>query len=79
MIRARMFLLTAAASLVVAVASVALSGGSAAQASCKGVKPGEYISDIARNVGHSGDLNPGNAHNPTPPFVPFVLGCNPNA
>jgi hypothetical protein len=40
---------------------------------------GQFASFIAQEVGHSADNNPGNAMNPAPPFVPFVLGCNPNA
>ncbi len=45
---------------------------------CKEIQPGQYISFVAQEVGHSGELNPGNAQNPAPPFVPFVVGCNPS-
>jgi hypothetical protein len=40
---------------------------------------GEYVAWIAQNVGNSGAYNPGNAQDPAPPFVPFVVGCNPTA
>ena len=40
---------------------------------------GQFASFIAQEFGHSADNNPGNAMNPAPPFVPFILGCNPNA
>ena len=51
---------------------------------CKGERPGEYISYVARNEGHFGYYNPGNAHSDFRPFVPFVtnennIACNPNA
>ena len=38
---------------------------------------GEFVAWIAQSVGNSGAYNPGNAHDPAPPFVPFVVGCNP--
>jgi hypothetical protein len=40
---------------------------------------GEFVAWIAQNVGNSGAYNPGNAQDPAPPFVPFVIGCNPTA
>jgi hypothetical protein len=40
---------------------------------------GEFVAWIAQNVGNSGDYNPGNAHDPAAPFVPFVIDCNPAA
>jgi hypothetical protein len=40
---------------------------------------GEFVAWIAQNVGNSGANNPGNAQDPAPPFVPFVIGCNPTA
>ncbi len=40
---------------------------------------GEFVAWIAQNVGNSGTYNPGNAQDPAPPFVPFVIGCNPTA
>ena len=51
---------------------------------CKGQEPGQFISSVAQEEGHSGELNPGNAKNEDPPFVPFVSNpnheaCNPNA
>jgi hypothetical protein len=35
---------------------------------------GEVFSWVARNIGFSGDENPGQ-----PPEVPFIIGCNPTA
>ena len=46
---------------------------------CKESQPGQFISFVAQEVGHSSGLNPGNAQNEFPPFVPFVVGCNPTA
>lgn len=46
---------------------------------CKEFAPGDFISFVARNIGHSAENNPGNAQNDSPPFVPFIVGCNPNA
>ncbi|CAA9393220.1 MAG: hypothetical protein AVDCRST_MAG93-9834, partial [uncultured Chloroflexia bacterium] len=40
---------------------------------CKDIAIGRSISDVARNVGQSGDFNPGHG------FVAFGVGCNPNA
>ena len=40
---------------------------------------GEFVAWIAQNLGNSGANNPGNAQDPAPPFVPFVIGCNPTA
>jgi hypothetical protein len=40
---------------------------------------GEFVAWIAQNVGNSGANNPGNAQDPAPPFVPFVIDCNPAA
>ncbi len=40
---------------------------------------GEFVAWIAQNVGNSGVYNPGSAQDPAPPFVPFVVGCNPTA
>jgi hypothetical protein len=40
---------------------------------------GEFVAWIAQNVGNSGAYNPGNAQDPAPPFVPFVIDCNPTA
>jgi hypothetical protein len=34
--------------------------------------PGEILSWVARNIGFSGEENPGQ-----PPEVPFIIGCNP--
>jgi hypothetical protein len=80
--RFRLLLLSSVAGIVFAGAALAMPGGASAgngPSLCKDIKPGEIISDTAQNVGHSGDYNPGNAHNPAPPFVPFGLGCNPKA
>ena len=44
-----------------------------------GAPPGDFVSFIAQEIGHSDDNNPGNAKNPSPPFVPFVAGCNPTS
>lgn len=38
---------------------------------------GEFVAWIAQNIGNSGASNPGNAQDPAPPFVPFVIDCNP--
>jgi len=46
---------------------------------CKEEQPGQFISSIAQEEGHSAENNPGNAQNEFPPFVPFDVGCNPNA
>jgi hypothetical protein len=51
---------------------------------CTEQQPGQFISFVAQEEGHSGELNPGNAMNEEPPFVPFVSNpfheaCNPNA
>jgi hypothetical protein len=35
---------------------------------------GEVLSWVARNIGFSGEENPGQ-----PPEVPFIIGCNPTA
>src|SRR6266542_1658033 len=40
---------------------------------------GEFVAWIAQNVGNSGAYTPGNAQDPAPPFVPFVIDCNPTA
>lgn len=40
---------------------------------------GQLVSYVAQEFGNDGTHNPGNAHNPFPPFVPFVLECNPTA
>ncbi|MBA2343585.1 MAG: hypothetical protein H0V83_00625 [Rubrobacter sp.] len=50
---------------------------------CKSERPGQYISHVAQEDGHSGYNNPGNAHYSEPPFVPFItnennVACNPN-
>jgi hypothetical protein len=68
----------------VAAALILTSGGAAlAQPgeACTvfGDPPGQLVSFVAQTFGHSGTHNPGNAHNPFPPFIPFVAGCNPNA
>ena len=47
-----------------------------------GDPPGQFISFLAQNVGHSGAFNPGNGHGPVPGTAPFVpthhnSACNP--
>ena len=47
-----------------------------------GAPPGQFISFIAQNIGHSGGFNPGNGHGPVPGTAPFVpthenSNCNP--
>jgi hypothetical protein len=44
-----------------------------------GAPPGQYVSNVAQTVGNNGENNPGNSMNPSPPYVPFVVGCNPNS
>jgi hypothetical protein len=44
-----------------------------------GAPPGQFISNVAHTVGLNGEVNPGNSMNLSPPFVPFVNGCNPNS
>jgi hypothetical protein len=39
--------------------------------------PGQLVSFVAQEFGNNGTHNPGNAHTPFPPFVPFTAGCNP--
>jgi len=46
---------------------------------CDQSPPGAYISLVAQTIGHSGEVNPGNAHSDLPPFVPFINECNPTA
>lgn len=70
--------------VVTAVSSVLVSGASGVAAAdpgdgctVNGEPPGQFVTFVAQTFGHSGTLNPGNAHNPFPPFVPAVVGCNP--
>ena len=47
---------------------------------CQDEQPGQFISNVAQEVGKSADLNPGNAKNTFAPVVPFGqrrFGCNP--
>ncbi len=46
---------------------------------CQEEQPGPYIVFGAQEIGHSAELNPGNAQTGFPPFVPafFAGGCNP--
>ena len=66
--------------LLVALAVPAFAKGEGPSA-CKEQQPGQYISTGAQEQGHSDELNPGNAQNEYPPFVPFAQNnpCNPNA
>ena len=66
------------AAMVVASAMPAFAQGKGPSA-CKEAKPGQFISFVAQEFGHSGTGNPGNAQNPFPPFVPFDVGCNPTS
>jgi len=66
------------AAMMVAMAMPAFAQGRGPSA-CKEERPGQFISFVAREFGHSAELNPGNAKNEAPPFVPFIVGCNPNA
>lgn len=68
------------------VAALGMTGIAAADpgAGCTvgGAPPGQFISFIAQNVGHSGGFNPGNGHGPVPGTAPFVpthenSNCNP--
>jgi hypothetical protein len=83
-----------AISLALATAAPVLaeSGGGASVCSESGVPAGydgdldpapnnvgEFVAWIGQNIGNSGVYNPGNAQDPAPPFVPFVIGCNPTA
>ena len=59
-----------------------LSGVSAneGRSLCSDVSPdltGTLVSDVAHTAGINADSNPGNSNNEFPPFVPFVVGCNP--
>jgi hypothetical protein len=40
---------------------------------CQEEEPGQYVSFVAQEVGHSGENNPGNALNEYPPFVPAIF------
>ena len=95
MSRAKPVLLVASVmvlALATAAPVLAESGGGASICSESGVPAGyngdfdpapnnvgEFVASIAQNVGNSGAYNPGNAQDPAPPFVPFVIGCNPTA
>ena len=78
-------LLLATVALVVAAMMVAMAMPAFAQgrgpSACKEEQPavGHYISSESRENGNSAENNPGNAQNEYPPFVPFIVGCNPNA
>jgi hypothetical protein len=87
MMKRIMLLVTVAlvtAAMMVAMAMPAFAQGRGPSA-CKEFQlayfsaPGQFISFVAQEVGHSAELNPANAKNEAPPFVPFVVGCNPNA
>ena len=80
----RFIMLVTAALLMTAmmVASVvpAFAEGQGPSA-CEDQQPGQYISGVAQDPGHSGENYPGNAKNEYLPFVPFAQNdpCNPNA
>ena len=46
---------------------------------CRAFAIGQFFSFVAQEEGYSAERNPGNAQNEAPPFVPFIVGCNPNA
>jgi len=48
---------------------------------CKNEQPGQFVSFVAQEVGHSKENNPGNAsiQPARVAFVPFVIGCNPTS
>ena len=44
---------------------------------CNDLVPGEIVSSVAVAGFVNAGSNPGNPKNLAPPFVPFVVGCNP--
>ena len=69
--------------MLVASAMPAFAQGEGPSA-CQEQEPGQFISGVAQDPGHSSTNNPGNAMNEVPPFVPFVtfsghVACNPTA
>ncbi len=69
--------------MVAASVAPAFAAGQGPSA-CKSERPGQLISDIAREEGLNGHINPGNARSLAPPFVPFITNqnrtaCNPHA
>jgi hypothetical protein len=81
MIQMRLGLLVGFAAMVLAFASLffATEVNAEGRSPCDQSPPGAYISLVAQTIGHSGDVNPGNAHSDLPPFVPFITECNPTA
>jgi hypothetical protein len=71
------FAVLAVAAMMAASAMPAFAQGKGPSA-CKNRKPGDVISRNAQTPGFSGEFNPGNAKNSSPPFVPFLAGCNPS-
>ena len=65
------------------VLALGMTGGAGAApgdgCTFEGEPVGDLVSFIAQEFGHSGDFNPGNAHNEFAPFVPASDGvdCNP--
>jgi hypothetical protein len=56
----------------------AAAGEDANRCTVYGGPPGQTIAGFAQTVGHSAAVNPGNAQNTAPPFVPAQGGdCNP--
>src|SRR2546430_1999786 len=81
MIYLRPALIVGITAMVLAVATFgfAIDAEAEGRSPCDESPPGAYISVVAKTIGHSGEVNPGNAHNDLPPFVPFINGCNPTA
>ena len=69
--------LTAAGGLVTLGPAHAQEGQGQGPSACSEIVIGQYISTVARTIGHSAEINPGNAQSSSPPFVPFFVGCNP--
>jgi hypothetical protein len=66
------------------VLALGMTGGAGAApgdgCTFEGEPVGQTVSFIAQEFGHSGEFNPGNAHNEAAPFVPggdFGADCNP--
>ncbi len=75
--------LSVVAVMVAASVAPAFAAGLGPSA-CKSERPGLHISYVAQVEGHDGYYNPGNAHSPFQPYVPFVTNenntaCNPHA
>ena len=76
---ARVAVLGSAPALLLALSTTPADAAGRGPSICAGERIGQFVSSIAQEIGHSGELNPGNAKNDSRPFVPFVVGCNPNS